>query len=192
MKNIHVFGDSHTSIFLSINKCKINHLGPVTVHRVGRDGIFSLLDKNKINTIKNKRDYFLFCFGEIDVRNHINTYVKNGKNKLEIIFGLCDKYIDAINQLNYKNIFIYNVIPPPLYIEKLKQYECPVNGSDYELLDYNNIMNKCLFDLCNKYGFKFIDIRSYIVDKKGFLDNNRVINYLMTEDHWVCKTLSHN
>jgi hypothetical protein len=66
--NIHVFGDSHVSEFSNIPGCLLHYVGPITMHRIGRDGL-NFLDMTSYGVQEN--EVAIFVFGEIDCRCHI-------------------------------------------------------------------------------------------------------------------------
>jgi len=144
------------------------------MHRIGRDGFMSLIDEVVIRNIKESDSYFLFSFGEIDVRGHIGKQILNGRNKDEVISGLVDGYMNSISQLEYDKIMIYNVLPPPPYISDMvfnKSY--PMVGTREEVLGYNMDINHLIQESCDKMGLIFVDIRKHIVSDDGFLDVNK-------------------
>ena len=174
MSKIHVFGDSHTLLFSELPYCEVNHLGPITMHRVGRDGFYSLIAKDKIETVKKSSSNFIFSFGEIDIRGHVGKQVLKGLNEDEVISDLVDRYMSSLSALEYDNIMIYNIIPPPSHMDSMvfkKAY--PMVGTKEKILGYNVDINKRLRDECDCRGLHFVDIRDNIVNEDGFLDTNK-------------------
>ena len=70
-QRLFVVGDSHALYcYAGIQGAKIYWLGPITMHRVGRDGIDSVLPHRLVKKLRSG-DYVIFSFGEIDCRNHV-------------------------------------------------------------------------------------------------------------------------
>ena len=111
-RRIFVLGDSHTKAFEGTPHCIIHHLGPITMHRVGRDRskLFHLTDFG----IKDG-DAVVFVFGEIDARCHIGKQRDLFKRDLrEIIQTLVKSYLGAIAQhcADFHIVkIVYSVIP---------------------------------------------------------------------------------
>ena len=174
---LYVFGDSHTLIFKQFPHCKVHHLRNITMHRVGRDGIFSLIQKERLKTIKQQNDYILFSFGEIDCRNHVKRQELKGRNTIEVITTLVDNYIKTIKEIEYDKIIIMAVTPPPRCVDTkyfgFKEITVSV-GTKEEILSYNQHLNGYLQEECQEHNIIFLDIRDKMVDKDGYLDDNKV------------------
>lgn len=128
-KTIHVVGDSHAVFCFTGKKSgnindfsykdhtvqfSINWLGPITMHRIGRDGL-SFLNITQFNVIEN--DIMIFVFGEIDVRCHIGKQRDfGGRNMDEILQCLVKNYCETIikNRSLYQTVHcvVVNVVPP--------------------------------------------------------------------------------
>jgi hypothetical protein len=172
---IHIFGDSHaTTKFSGWKDCKnviSHHLGPVLCYSFGRDN----LKKCNISNYEVKNnDTIIFCFGEIDCRCHIHKYIKNFNYKI-IIEGIIKKYIEAINinlkncKIKFKNICIFNVIPPVKKDKTKEDPNYPFLGTDEERKQYINYFNQILKKSCEENNFIFFDIYDYYCDEEGFL-----------------------
>ena len=121
---IHTFGDSHSSKIHShwgyINLPDVNiicnHIGGKLMYTFGRLGL-KLLNIRKHGVKEN--DIVIFCFGEIDCRNHVHKHVNEKKTYKDVIDELVINYFDSIkkNKILYNNIKIcvYNVVPPIRY-----------------------------------------------------------------------------
>lgn len=190
---VHVFGDSH-AIFCFSNNTKdlysnnqasrihefaneqsgykdfrfhINWLGPVTMHRVGRDGL-SFLDISRFNV--NPNDIAVFVFGEIDVRCHIcKQRDVQHKTVDEIIDLLVLKYIKTVN--DNKNMvrnlqcIVLNVIPPAEFFNP----SFPSYGSLEDRIDCTIKLNKKLSEECSNNNIKFLNTFDYFATQKGDL-----------------------
>jgi hypothetical protein len=197
-KTIHILGDSHApfcfreGLILSINFLQkmerfelpvtiykrdlkipfiIHWLGPITMHRVGRDGLQFLNVKN-FNVQEN--DIVVFVFGEIDVRCHIGKQRDIKKRKLkEIIDILATKYIETIkeNQKQFDELtcVICCIIPP---IDGLGRNnpEYPFYGELSDRITIARCLNKKLQELCIKNNLLFLDFYDLYADFQGSLN----------------------
>jgi hypothetical protein len=121
---IHTFGDSHADsvhshwgyINISDVNIKCNNIGGRLMYTFGQ------LDLNLLN-IKycgvKENETIIFCFGEIDCRNHVHKHITEDKTYKIIIDELVTNYFKSIekNVDQYTNIktCIYNVVPPHRY-----------------------------------------------------------------------------
>jgi lysophospholipase L1-like esterase len=173
LSTIHVIGDSHSNELRGIPGCKVHGcpiagLGPITMHRVGRDGLAII---NLIDLGVREGDVVVFCFGEIDARCHIGKQCTEFKRKVsEIIEKLATNYIKTIlqNKILYKSLFciVYSVTPPtdaeynPLY---------PLYGTLEERIAFSKQLNAKLAELCKTFGIGFLDVYKEYSNKKGVL-----------------------
>lgn len=153
---IHVVGDSHAQEFSQIPGCEIHWLGPITMHRAGRDGI-STLNLTSIGVEENQ--VAIFVFGEIDVRCHIGKIRDQGQRNLdEIIETLAAQYIRTIlaNRTLYKNLLciVYSVTPPTICYNP----DYPTYGSLEDRVSITKKLNARLANLCSQANIEFIDI----------------------------------
>lgn len=159
---IHVFGDSHSREFDKIPGCEIHYLGPITMYRVGRDGL-QFLNLKKHNV---KEDQIaIFAFGEIDARCHI---LKQRERDLdEIINSLVDHYLMTImsNKSMFNNLFciVYSVTPPTESYNSL--YPCC--GLLEERVKVTKKLNKKLEKKCAELGVAFLDVFDEYANDNG-------------------------
>lgn len=192
-KSIYIFGDSHASFcfregsFLqkfesfelpfTINKksyklpFKIYWLGPITMHRVGRDGLTFLNVKNyKVQD----NDIAVFVFGEIDVRCHIGKQRDLKKRGLgEIINNLAENYITTIkeNQKMFNELTcVVACIAPPIDGIGRMNLEYPFYGYLSDRIQIARMLNKKIQLLCALSGFLFLDFYDLYADSQGALD----------------------
>ena len=123
---IHVFGDSHASNVHShwgrINIPNVNikcyHIGGKLMHTFGRLGL-NLLNIKNCGVKEN--DIVIFCFGEIDCRNHVHKHINKNQSYKDIIDELSMNYFESIkkNVSKYTTIktCVYNIVPPIKYKE---------------------------------------------------------------------------
>jgi hypothetical protein len=172
--SIHTIGDSH-AIFGWPSWVKVHWLGPVLCHSFGTDpiGRCKTTDFNLQNG-----DTLIFCFGEIDCRCHVHKYVSESKSYKEIIDELVKDYIEAIHTvvassgIQYKNIFIYNVVPTVKKEIIRENPEYPHLGTNAERKEYVLYFNSLVSKACSENGFKYFDIYEAYCDKEGFLQRN--------------------
>lgn len=168
---IHVFGDSHAKwCFRNIKGCVIHLLGPITMHRVGRDGI-DFLDLRKFDV--GEKDTAIFVFGEIDVRSHIGRQrdVK-GRTLDEILDALVNNYIETVlrNRENYNQLqcIVFAVIPPTHNKEK-ENPDFPFFGSIEDRVQITRELNKRLIQGCLNHGISVLNVYDLYCTKKGDL-----------------------
>ena len=191
---IHTFGDSHSSNIHShwgyINipdvNIKCNHIGGRLMYTFGQLGLNLLNIKNygvKVN------DTVLFCFGEIDCRNHVHKHITEGKTYKIIIDELVTNYFKSIkkNVDQYENIktCVYNVVPPTRGFYCGPDHPYPFLGSDEERKTYYMYMNEKLKELCQKYNYFYFDIYNKSCDEEGFLNKEYSDGYshLINTEH---------
>ena len=171
---IYVFGDSHADFnlrnfdLLHINLCEYS----TTMHRIGRDNIIVNFD----NSYNNKDNIFIFFYGEVDSRCHIQRQIDSGRNLDEVIDTLVSNYFNTIynNITEYNKIIISSIVPP---VNRAKHesihgvitHEFPILGTDKDRIVYTTLMNNKLKEYCNTFNFIFLDFYDYYVDNNGLL-----------------------
>jgi len=161
--SIHTIGDSHS--YFGWSGIISHHLGPILCYSFGKDKL-NRCDIRNFN-IKDG-DTIVFCLGEIDCRCHIHKHITYSITYDKIIDNIIDNYFQAIElnitnaQIKFKNICVYNVVPP---IQKYNTYEnpdFPYLGSDEERKQYVLYFNKKLQEKCIEakyiYSLMFIII----------------------------------
>lgn len=179
MITIHTFGDSHASKihshwgYIKLPNVNIicNHIGGKLMYTFGRLGL-KLLNIRKYGVKEN--DIVIFCFGEIDCRNHVDKHVSEKKPYKNVIDELVINYFDSINKnkILYKNnikICVYNVVPPSRAFPVGSNHPHPFLGSDEERKLYYNYMNSKIKELCKMNNFIYFDIYKQSCDENGFL-----------------------
>ena len=156
---IHTFGDSHASSIYShwgyINipgvTIKCNHIGSKLMYTFGRLGLDLLNIKNY--EVK-ENDVVIFCFGEIDCRNHVHKHITNDKSYKEVVNELANSYFNAIkmnvDQYIKLKTCVYNVIPPTKGFYCGPKHPYPFLGTDIERKKYYTYMNEKIKELCEK------------------------------------------
>ncbi len=145
-----IVGDSHVRAFEGIPDCEILWLGPLLMHRVGRDS----LDLSKYQL--GKETIVIYVFGEIDVRCHIGKQRDlKMRDEKEVIETLAQKFIEAVLKNPYQSI-VYNVIPPTLDGGGNPDY--PAWGSLSDRVRLTKQLNEELKRLCNQNQIYFLDV----------------------------------
>ena len=180
---IYTFGDSHSGGNAWAGLSTQYHLGPMLCYTFG-------YHKNRfdINNFKLENgDTVIFCLGEIDCRCHIKKHVSDTKTYQEIIDDIVYNYFESIkmniinSQITFKNVCVYNVVPPIQKHNTSENPEFPFDGTDEERRDYVLYFNKKYKEKCSEYNFIFFDIYDKYIDNNGFLrkdmsDDNVHIN----------------
>lgn len=188
---IHVIGDSHSGSFKNINNCIIHHIGPITMHRVGRDGL-NILNLQKLGIKEN--DIVIFTFGEIDVRCHIGKQRDEKKRDLnEIIDTLVKNYINTIN-LNKKlynkiNCVIYLVVPPT---NRCNNKNFPFYGTINDRINITNKLNSTLSVHAKKNDLYVLNIYALLHNKKGLLEyklSDKCVHVAQSKNYLIKKGL---
>ena len=175
---IHTFGDSHADgshshwgyIRLPNINIKTHHLWGKLMYTFGKSG-YNVLNIKNYDVCEN--DIVIFCFGEIDCRNHVHKHITDEYSYKDIINDIVYNYFNAIKQNveQYKNIktCVYNVIPPTRGFNNGSDHPYPFLGSDDERKMYYKYMNEKLKEFCNDYNYYFFDIYDECCDDEGFL-----------------------
>lgn len=176
---VHIFGDSHSLEFRNISRCNIHYLGPITMHRIGRDGI------NIHNSGIKEKDAIVFCFGEIDIRCHIlKQVILFHRSQNEVIWELATKYIEKIlvNRSRYKDVsyIVYSITPPT---DIVFNPDFPYFGSIQDRVAITKQLNSVLADLCRLNDLLFLNVYKDYALEDGTLnpdlsDGNVHINYI--------------
>ncbi len=179
--SVKVFGDSHSREFNNIPGCTVHWIGPVTMHRIGRDGV-TFLYLPSWGVLEG--EVAVFSFGEIDVRCHLGMQRDLYNRSLdEVIDTLAVCYFNTIliNRSAYDNLrcIVYSVTPPtsnglnPAY---------PYYGTLEDRVMITKKLNKKLADLCSLTGVTFLDVYDDYANSEGSL------NYALSDGHVHIRT----
>lgn len=182
-KKILTIGDSHSSDVHS-HWGKINiegleiiaaHIGSRLAYTLGR-GIINHTVIQRINDAKLKKDDpIIFCMGEIDVRCHVKNQSKE-KDWQQVIREIVFPYLKTIKELtvNFSEVYVYNITPTKnIPSQEGSDDQFPFRGTPEERRGCTLYMNKIIMENCEKFGLKFFDIYSSIIDSQGFLNVNQ-------------------
>jgi hypothetical protein len=165
----YVIGDSHTLAFDGMQDCHICYLGPILMHRVGRDSLRAVnLEKLGVTD----ESTVVYVFGEIDVRCHIGKQRdEHNRNIDEIITTLATSYINTIleNQSHYNKLqsVIYNIVPP--FKNCISHSKYTVYGTTEDRISLTKMVNNTLKKLCDQHGIHFLDIYDNYAAEDGTL-----------------------
>lgn len=165
---VHVIGDSHSLAFSLIPGCVVHWLGPITMHRVGRDDLAFL---NLVNLSVQNGQAVVFAFGEIDVRCHIgrqrDLYFRPLENVLD---ELVSNYIYTIllNRMFYTDLIciVYSVTPPT---ENGFDPSSPYYGTLEDRINITKQLNARLEYACRCFGLLFLDVYNDYSTPEGSL-----------------------
>ena len=175
---IHTFGDSHADGghshwgYIKLPNININthHLGAKLMYTFGKFG-YDVLNIKKCGVHEN--DIVIFCFGEIDCRNHVHKHITSEYSYKDIINNIVNNYFNVIKQNveQYNNIktCVYNVVPPTRGFCCGPDHPYPFLGSDDERKTYYKYMNEKIKELCKVYNYYYFDIYDDCCDNDGFL-----------------------
>lgn len=168
---IFTYGDSHCKFtFENIPEIpmRMHWLGPVLMHRIGRDGIHL----GKL-TSDHPHIVLLFVFGEIDIRCQVGKQVEKGRDAQEVLFTLAERYVQSLNRAvqYHPNIprAIMSVVPPSTADPAYLNQDFPFIGSDEQRSDWTMELNAMLRRLSEQHGYYFLDIYTDHADEKGML-----------------------
>ena len=168
---IHTIGDSHASLGGSKEIIK-HHLGEGLCYSFG----IKKLDRCDIRNFDFKDgDTIIFSSGEIDCRCHVHKHITQSKTYQDVIDDIVNNYIEAIelnisvSKINFKNVSVYNVVPPIQRWNTWENPEFPYLGTDEERKQYVLYFNKELKEICIEKKYIFFDIYNNYTDENGFL-----------------------
>lgn len=192
LPKVHVIGDSHASfcftniipvktkneqsLFFYQTKKKekkkipfsIHWMGPMTMHRVGRDGMKAV---NLSNLQIRNGDVAVFVFGEIDVRCHIEKQsISQQRSWEEVMDDLSCRYIKTIlenkKQFHHLSCVVCGVIPPT---DRSFNVKYPFYGELETRVKLTQALNRKLQDLCTYHDLIFLDLYPDFSSKNGDL-----------------------
>jgi len=169
--SIHTFGDSHSTYGWG-SKVKRHHIGPLLCYSFGKKKL-NVCDIRKYDVMEG--DSIIFCFGEIDCRCHIHKHISSEKTYQHIINDIVNDYFEAIelnvqvSGIKFKNVCVYNVVPPVEKHNTHENPEYPYLGTDQERKQYVLYFNKKLESKCFEKKYVFFDVYNNYADENGFL-----------------------
>jgi hypothetical protein len=194
---IYVFGDSHSLNLKHHDLFYVTHVGPATAYKL-QDAYSTTQAKKKIYQVLNKLSsdrhyFFLFIFGEIDCRIHINK-ISNLTNKPlnRVIDNTIKRYGNFLKSIQSSfpksTIIVMNVLPPG---EEKNIYNTPFYPSRELHMRIVQIFNSKLKKFCLENNFLFLSVfekiitksksrkRKYVFDAVHY--NTNIIKLVLTE-----------
>ncbi len=154
---IYTFGDSHAEYaWKEIPDVKFKSFGPRTMYKAG-------LDREIYVQGLPSEAIVCFCFGEVDCRCNVYKHQPWKEDIDEIVVHYLEMV--SLNANILKNIWIFNVPPPPRRTGAKEVDQFPFLGTDEERLSYVRYMNEKL----RQFPFLFVDIYDKYSDADGFL-----------------------
>ncbi len=167
---IYIFGDSHANFnFKNMPYKHVNlYENSITMHRIGRDGIFKF--DPSYNTLDS---IFIMAYGEVDCRCHIGKEVRNGRLFKEVCSTLVDAYIEKIKKHIpvFKKIILCSIVPPTSnkHLVYPEGFPFPLLGEDLERIGNTKYVNSLLKEACLLNGYEFLDIYEHYAELDGTL-----------------------
>lgn len=156
MSSIKIIGDSHALTFGRLADVDIRHVGPVTMHRIGRDGAAFLLDGLHLEA----GDVVVFVFGEIDVRAHVGRIADSTRvARSEILSRLVDTYIGSLaseQSAHPSCLFVVASVPPPAGNNAGQNESFPFYGSHRSRIALTRRLNRLLRAAAGMHALPFL------------------------------------
>lgn len=182
---IHCIGDSHSAVFSGEDRMQpcwpepaANLISQFKSYRIGAATAYQISNKKFIidavlsGADLQKEDKIMFCFGEVDNRNHLIKQSKLQNRNIEHIVDECvERYISALEY--YKKYKLPIIIWGPI----ASCYDCiPQVGTIEERNISTKLFNEKVENKCNQVGFEFVTIfydmiNDDLTTNKYFLDD---------------------
>lgn len=182
---IHCIGDSHSAVFSGEDRMQpcwpepaANLIPYFKSYRIGAATAYQIHNKQPLieavlhNANLKPEDKIMFCFGEVDNRNHLIKQSRLQNRSIEDIVDECvNRYISALEL--YKKYNLPIIIWGPI----ASCYDCiPQVGSIEERNNSTKLFNQKVEQKCNEVGFEFITIfydmiNDDLTTNKYFLDD---------------------
>lgn len=156
-RNIYAMGASHTSLYEKFNRIIV---GPVTMHRYGRDGIIDTAMRTaKTFRVPEPGDFLLIVAGEIDCRYHFYKQIYElGRDEDEVVHELAQRFTKSM--ITFRNRTGVDVgvrgIVPPLSVSLHHNPYLPILGDLEDRKRWRLKLNRKLKEFCDEYKFLFV------------------------------------
>lgn len=167
---LYTCGDSHARwTFLGCEDVTSNWLGPLTMHRFGRDVPMLTRDHG----VPQGSDV-LMCLGEIDVRCHVARFaLEHPGGAPGVLSDLCGRFEAAVlaNAAagGWRKTAIMSVVPPAKKAYAETNVDYPFEGTDAERAANTAILNGMLRAACYRNGWVYLDVHRLYSDEDGTL-----------------------
>ena len=159
-----VIGESHSDLY-DRDGIKRIYIEGITMHRVGRDGVFSLHSKE--NIMDEGYDVIVVVCGEVDCRCHVYLQLQKGRDLDEILHTLASNYMSSLALVkqelgNRVQVFARGIVPPlrdgdhPDIAKGDVEYPYPIRGSLEERIAWRMRLNDLVAELASQQGVGFI------------------------------------
>ncbi|NTE86912.1 hypothetical protein [Agrobacterium rubi] len=166
---IYVFGDSHSAYcFECLVDSKIYWLGPVTMHRIARDGTAFV---SQLVPRFEDGDVALFMVGEIDIRCHLIPISEARQKPIDdVAKELATGFISRLALLQKSQQHIKVVVTQPLFpTDRRPNSDLPFRGDVTTRVHAHRLLSGHLDRLCHDAGLHFLLMPSKYKDKDGVL-----------------------
>jgi hypothetical protein len=162
-----LFGDSHYHMFVGVPGLTPLWMNAVTAHRIGRDGR-SFIDP--VDYGATLATHLGFCFGEIDVRNHIGRIALVNRRSIRAVsWELAGRYLRGVRAISrgYGRPFVTTTVPQhalgpdQVYSDLARPLE--------ERIEASRAFNAALMERGPRMGVDVIDIARVVADPNGLL-----------------------
>lgn len=174
---LHAIGDSHVRLLWDLTDRGSGHwLGPMTMHRVGRDGLPGLRAAREWLDVRGRlaeRDWIaaippgavvVWVYGEIDVRCHLVERVeRDGEGELVRLVNAYLATIGAFTAATGTRPAVLSVTPAM----DSHNAEFPCRGSLDARRRLTVALNVALRERCAAAGAAFVDLYPAVVDSAG-------------------------
>jgi hypothetical protein len=142
----------------------------------------------------------IFCFGEVDVRLHIQyKHLQLDVPVDQLIEKTAERYTSYVNILRKEGyrIHIFNVVPTGDFLgsaaEKWKQgLSYPFTATHEERSSYTEKLNKAYCKYCREFQIPFIDIYEHLVDDTGKRRQEFVFDFAHIDNSCADLVLEHH
>jgi len=169
---IHVFGDSHASVFSNYKTFLTYPVGSGTAYNLVNENSSTKAGKNILKALKRipKSETLIFIFGEIDCRIHVYKQYREKSKKIKMeniirrIIERYDSFIGSVKNEGHENIIVSSV--PPTSIQKNKygyKYYAPQKTRIWITKEFNRQLKR----YCQANKIAFLDMHTEFETKEG-------------------------
>lgn len=167
---LYALGDSHVKAnFDAAPEIQVRYLGPMTMHRIARDGREAVSLKG-LGVFSG--DTLIWGLGEIDVRCHL---IKQRDLLDATVASLADSlargYVRSIaaiqDEIGGLTTVVLAVIPPS---DQGEDADFPKAGTLQERIEARNLLNAALEKYSGSQGFQYFDPYASFLDQAGSLN----------------------